>query len=136
MKYPCALSLCSEDIPYARSLSGALSQAGVFHFYYEVQPMDQGYMLNQHADIYTSAWSRVYMLRTMTFSRTYPSFELECGRDRENNIVLPLDRDVRLHLPNDYIYTLDPGWHWVDPDMTTSLHDVVDRVVSAIRQPC
>ena len=128
MRYVCAISFCSPDLELADALYRRFVRARIATFFYRETSIGSGLMLNLHTDVYCSACVRLYLLREMSFARGYPSLELDCGRGRSPNIVLPMEPRCTLNIPNSHAFVLDEGWHWVATD--TNVAGIVEQVLS------
>ena len=128
MIYPCAISLCSVDLTTAELVHDSLREKGIGTFYYRSTPLTDGFMLNQHADIYATATVRIYLLRERSFFSKYPAFELYCGRGKSNNIVVTLEQGTPYKVPNSYNFIFDDGWNWLSTDHGIDLAHVTDFV--------
>jgi hypothetical protein len=129
MRYVCAISCCSPDLELADTLYSHFVRARIAAFFYRETSLGSGLMLNLHTDVYCSACVRLYLLREISFARRYPSLELDCGRGRSGNIVLPTEPRGTLHIPNGYAFVLDEGWHWVKHTPDTSIAGIVEQVL-------
>jgi len=130
MRYVCAISCCSPDLDLADTLYRHFVRARIATFFYREISIRSGLMLNLHTEVYCSACVRLYLLREMSFARSYPSLELDCGRGRLGNIVLPMEPRRALNIPNSHAFVLDEGWHWVNHDTETNIACIVEQVLS------
>jgi hypothetical protein len=127
-----ALSFCSEDAELAERIWINFKAKDIGCYFYKGERQPSTLILSHHLDIYCQSRSRLYLLRTASFYKEFPSFELRCGEARNMNIVVPVEIDVRESIPNEFTFIEGEGWIWLQHDLVGKANMIPEIAIPLI----
>jgi hypothetical protein len=122
MRYSVALSFCGMDAALAESLYFLFRSIGIGCHCYKMDNAIGGLILARHLEVYRQAHSRVYLLRRQSFASRYVRLEISCGNGLTNNVVVPVEAGLAVHIPNQFLFMTEMFWHWLP------YREVIDQV--------